>query len=70
MQGRHKYTDPTLLNETCWIEGVHNQAPITCRIIEIYNHWAWIDCPASSQISDQFFFRTADGNTGLGHYLY
>jgi hypothetical protein len=62
MQKRHEHSDPTLLNETCWIDVGQNQAPITCRISEIYTHWAWIKCPAFNQVPDYFsLLFTADG---------
>jgi hypothetical protein len=62
MQGRNEYSDPTLLNEACWIDLGHDHAPINCRINEIYDHWAYIECPASSQVPDYFFlFLTVDG---------
>jgi hypothetical protein len=55
MQGGSEYSDPTLVNETCWIYAGHDRAPITCRINELYNHWAWIECPPSTQVPDYFF---------------
>lgn len=43
------------VNLRCWIGTGHDQTPLRCRIFEIADGWAKLECDLSSQIPNEFF---------------